>query len=108
MSTVTIGNFENKKFILFHAKMVLTQICNADLEHEQSFLSNSVALKVSINFIQVRSNSVESSSGETRPQEVPQFEFLDSPLMLNQHDLDSYVPVDGYGKRCTYCTLPFR
>lgn len=44
----------------------------------------------------VRSNSVESSSGETRPQEVPQFEFLDSPQMLNQHDLDSYVPVDGY------------
>jgi hypothetical protein len=41
---------------------------------------------------------VESSSGDNGPQEVPQFEFLDSPQMLNQHDLDSYVPVDGYGK----------
>ena len=29
-------------------------------------------------------------------QEVPQFEFIDSPL--NQHDLDSHVPVDGYGE----------
>ena len=29
-------------------------------------------------------------------QEVPQFEFLDSPL--NQHDLDSHVPIDGYGE----------
>ena len=31
-------------------------------------------------------------------QEVPQFEFLDSPGTFNQHDLDSHVPVDGYGK----------
>merc|ERR1711892_542139 len=29
-------------------------------------------------------------------QEVPQFEFLDSPGTFNQHDLDSHVPVDGY------------
>lgn len=31
-------------------------------------------------------------------QEVPQFEFLDSPGTFNQHDLDSHVPVDGYGE----------
>jgi hypothetical protein len=37
-----------------------------------------------------------NSRGESLPQEVPQFEFLDSPL--NQHDLDSHVPIDGYGK----------
>ena len=29
-------------------------------------------------------------------QEVPQFEFLDSPGTFNQHDLDSHVPIDGY------------
>ena len=30
-------------------------------------------------------------------QEVPQFEFLDSPATFNQHDLDSHVPLaDGY------------
>ena len=31
-------------------------------------------------------------------QEVPQFEFLHSPGTFNQHDLDSHVPIDGYGK----------
>ena len=34
--------------------------------------------------------SVEAS------QEVPSFEFLDSPGTFNQHDLDSHVPIDGY------------
>ena len=29
-------------------------------------------------------------------QEVPQFDFLDSPGTFNQHDLDSHVPIDGY------------
>ena len=33
-----------------------------------------------------------------RNQEVTQFEFLDSPGTFNQHDLDSHVPVDGYGE----------
>ena len=41
----------------------------------------------------VRLVSVENS------QEVPQFEFLDSPGTFNQHDLDTHVPTDGYGNK---------
>ena len=36
-------------------------------------------------------------------REVPQFDFLDSPgTPFNQHDLDSHVPIDGYGKTNTF------
>ena len=49
------------------------------------------------------SRVVISHYGESGPpqldnsREVPQFDFLDSPgTPFNQHDLDSYVPIDGY------------
>ena len=38
---------------------------------------------------------VQEISADTS-QEVPQFDFLDSPGTFNQHDLDSHVPIDGY------------
>ena len=47
------------------------------------------------------SNSVYSTClvqeiSSDNSQEVPQFDFLDSPGTFNQHDLDSHVPIDGY------------
>ena len=51
------------------------------------------------------SRVIISHYGESGPpeldtsREVPQFDFLDSPgTPFNQHDLDSHVPIDGYGK----------
>ena len=46
--------------------------------------------------LQSRSLSMSSQMSVETSQEVPQFEFLDSPGTFNQHDLDSHVPIDGY------------
>ena len=46
--------------------------------------------------LQSRSLSTSSQLSVETSQEVPQFEFLDSPGTFNQHDLDSHVPIDGY------------
>ena len=51
---------------------------------------------VQVLFVKVISTVPDRSTGPDSVQEVPQFEFIDSPL--NQHDLDSHVPVDGYGE----------
>lgn len=42
-----------------------------------------------------RSSLIVSHSRDNS-REVPQFDFLDSPTSLNQHDLDCHVPIDGY------------
>ena len=43
-------------------------------------------------------HSLPSRVSTENSQEVPQFEFLDSPGTFNQLDLDTHVPTDGYGK----------
>ena len=59
----------------------------------------SISVVTRVPAIVTRHVSVETS------QEVPQFEFLDSPGTFNQHDLDSHVPIDGYGKHWPVCML---
>ena len=56
----------------------------------------SLFFKTNKKIVKVPTRLDAGKKGKNKGQEVPQFEFLDSPL--NQQDLDSHVPVDGYGR----------